>query len=714
MKLLFDHAQDQHARILADPGAAEQVSPRAARGAGPRVAVRSAAGLDEPPEVIGMMLRKFSRDLLDSEPHGVWFRDLYPWDVIDPTPFGSSLAIVEPGGRTMLHSHDPAETFIICRGAGTMSVNGETEPVGAGDAIYLPPGCVHDLRNDSASEELVFVSVFWKARAAASGPSAPRLIIPSPPTPNGPLHLGHLAGPYLLADVMRRYHRARGVDAQLVLLTDDHQSYVADRAAAQGEAPAELAARFGDEIARAIAAFHADPDARISSSRDAAYRDAVAARFARLVAGGKLEARDAEIPYCTRCELALYDSYIAGGCPRCGARSYGSLCETCSAAFDSADLIEPRCDRCGEPPVARTMRRLVFPLRPYAGALADYHRRLRLGPKLRRLAAEWMERDLADAADAVLIASQPGSWGIPVEGLDGQVISPWFEVALAGSYLRDRLAPGAEVSCYFGYDNAYLYLIQDPAVSLALDPAAALPGELAANEFLMLDDAKMSTSRSRAVDANAVLSRVPADLVRLYLAKIRPEDARTSASLPIAQMFLLTVTRLWEGWLARLGAAIASEAGGVAPAYGNPSLAPWSHEQQEFLRQLEGVVARGARGYEACSLREASAAIHDLVERATGFGAAQGHLAGLPALAVQRATGLALELAAARTLARLVAPIMPGFAEQLWRCLGEDGAVAWSDDVAPIPAGQPIALAGRAFFPAAIDFGIEPVRAAGA
>ena len=89
------------------------------------------------------MIRKFSRDELETEPHSVRFKDLYPWDAIDDTPFGCSLAIVEVGGRTMLHSHDPAESFVICRGAGTMSVDGRTATVGPGDVIYLPPGCVH-------------------------------------------------------------------------------------------------------------------------------------------------------------------------------------------------------------------------------------------------------------------------------------------------------------------------------------------------------------------------------------------------------------------------------------------------------------------------------------------------------------------------------------------------------------------------------------------
>src|SRR5262245_33655746 len=242
--------------------------------------------------VTGMMIRKFSRDELESEPHGVLYKDIYPWAEIDDTPFGSSIGVIQIGGRTMLHSHDPAETFIICRGVGTISIEQQTQAVSAGDVIYLPPGSVHDLRNDSPSDELVFVSVFWNARVDVRVDRTPRLIMPSSPTPNGPLHLGHLCGPYLLADVMRRYYRAQGIAAPLVCVADDHQRYVAERAAYEGVAPGELAVRFGAEIDRAFAQFHAEPDLCVSPSRDSDYREAVRARFAKLVVNGRLEVRE--------------------------------------------------------------------------------------------------------------------------------------------------------------------------------------------------------------------------------------------------------------------------------------------------------------------------------------------------------------------------------------------------------------------------------------
>lgn len=669
-----------------------------------------------------MTIRKFARDELDREPHDVRYKDIYPWDAISDTPFGASLAVVEPGGRTMLHSHTPAETFVICRGSGTMTIDGQATQVAAGDVIYNPPHSRHDLRNDSATDELVFVSVFWDPGGVEPRDAAavPRLIVPAPPTSNGPLHLGHLAGPYLLGDVLRRYYRARGTPVRLVCVMDEHQSYVLDRALAEGTTAAELCARYSDQMAQTLAQFHAAPDDCVYPTRDPAYQAAVRERFARLVHAGRLEARELATWFCERCELSLYDSFVLGTCPHCGAGCYGFLCDACSAPNQTTDLIDPICDRCQQPPSVRMVKRLVFPLAPYAAELAEHHGRLRASPKLRRLAAQWVDQLARGPGKlASVAASQVSSWGIPVgiAGFEGQVISPWFEIALAIPYLMTRHAPDGELTQLFGYDNAFLYLIHDPAITMALgaaggagdlpggiDAAAALPPRLVANEFLLLDDAKMSTSRSHSLRAADVLARVPADLLRLYLAKLRPEDARTTCSPVAGQMYLTVIAQHWQSWLARLGDDLAAESGSLAPE--PVSAATWSAEQTEFLRSIKELVGRARRGYEAASLKEVMSVIHELVDRAAAFGAAQIQLAGIASLASQRQAGLVLELAALRSFAMVVAPIMPVFAHQLWTCLGYPPPVEWSDEVEPVAAGQPIAtaeLAARRFFPAAVQ-----------
>ena len=630
------------------------------------------------------------------------FKDVYPWEAIDDTPFGASYAIVTGGGRTMLHSHDPAETFFICKGAGTIAIDGTAEPVGPGDVIYLPPHSQHDLTNASATDDLVFVSVFWKARIESRTDPTPRLMMPSPPTPNGPLHLGHLAGPYLLGDVMRRYYRMQGVPTTLVCVTDDHQSFVAERGDVENRTPAEHAAIYRAKILEALVRFHAQPDAAFGTSIDEACIAAVRERFAALRAAGKIEVRDVETLYCETCDRGLYDSYMAGTCPRCSAPSSGFVCESCNIPSATSDIVAPVCTKCETPASRRTMKRALFPIAPYREALAEYHRRLRLAPKLRKLAIGFL------AADYAPEVSHVGTWGVALDGdLAGQVISPWFELSLAASHVRERHAPAARLTVYFGYDNAYLYLVQDPAVAIALGRDGDMAAELAANDFLLLDDTKMSTSRAHGIDAIALLSRAPADLVRLYLAKIRPEDTRMSSGVQAAQVFLTMVARFWQMWLLRLGLAIDGEFAGRSPQPANPSLAPWPEEQRDFLASLEALIARARRGYDASSLKEPSTVIHELVERTVAFGAAQAALAREPALAAQRATGLALELAAARTLAMIVAPIMPLFAQQLWVALGfgPEDPNAWYDDVPPFPADQPIALGRTRFFPDTIELG---------
>ena len=108
-----------------------------------------------------MLLRKFDRDNLDSEPEKVLYKDIYPWDEIEDTPFGASMAIIEPGGATMLHSHEPSETFIIFQGSGTISIDGDERPISAGDVVVMLPGMEHSLKNDSDDVPLMFLSLFW-------------------------------------------------------------------------------------------------------------------------------------------------------------------------------------------------------------------------------------------------------------------------------------------------------------------------------------------------------------------------------------------------------------------------------------------------------------------------------------------------------------------------------------------------------------------------
>lgn len=650
-------------------------------------------------ETRAMIIRKFDREQLESEPHHVLFKDLYPWDAIAETPFGASLAVVEPGGKTMLHSHHPCETFLICQGRGTMICDEKSSAVSSGDVIYLPPQSHHQLQNDSETESLMFLSVFWDEPESETIPLPPPpttnslLIVPSPPTPNGPLHLGHLSGPYLLADVLKRYYRQSGHTANWMLVSDDHQSYTALRAHYEEQPPLETAHKFTQIIMEIMKSLDATPEALFCPSQNAEYAQAIQHSVEQLHRDGFVRKRNGTVWQCPECQRHLYDGYAAGTCPHCQGSCRGFLCETCCLPNLPDTLQDVHCIHCDVPAQKVELPQLVFSLEPFRDKLKEYHQSLRLSPRLRALASQFLALSPLE-----VVVSHPGSWGLPVE-LEGQILSPWVEMSLASP----ALTAGHQVIHCFGADNAFLYLMLDPAVSLALAPQRPLPTALHGNEYLMLDDQKMSTSRGNVLDGAEMLAKLPADLVRLFLAGVRPENSDSRCNLEAMQQFLQQrVIEAWQNWLDAVGKAITAEAGSKAP-----EAVAWSPEQEDFHRQLTQLMHRARRGYEHGLLQEVARSLHELVDLSTAFSLCQQPLAGIPELLGERSTSLALELAAVRLLAQLSAPLMPKFATQLWKHLGFRQTLeqqGWPTQVEFVPGGQRIlaaaGLSSRKYFPA--------------
>ncbi len=214
-----------------------------------------------------------------------------------------------------------------------------------------------------------------------------------------------------------------------------------------------------------------------------------------------------------------------------------------------------------------------------------------------------------------------------------------------------------------------------------------MPARLAVNEFLLLEDRKMSTSGGHALGAREVLAEVPVEPLRLYLALTRAEDAPESVSLEHARGFASSLDRHWRSWLESLGRALARETEGQAP-----EPIAWSPEQSKFLAEVQLFHQRARRGYDELSLREVATSILELADRAQTFSERQRHLAEIASLRSHRATGLAVELAAVRALAVMIAPLMPSLAARIWDALGGHGAPQWTEELELVRAGQPIAL----------------------
>jgi methionyl-tRNA synthetase len=367
-------------------------------------------------------------------------------------------------------------------------------------------------------------------------------ITATPPTPNGGLHVGHLAGPYIAADVLRRHLVASGVRALLTTGMDDHQTYVPRAALVAGKQPGELADECGDSIDATWKAAGVEFDVSIRPRRDPSHVYMTQRFLRKLYDDGFLVARTHEVPFCTDCDRWLVEAWVKGSCPHCGASSGGNACEDCGRPNHCGDLVDPHCVVCGEPGTPRAVERLFFPLARLERELVDFWNSARMPPHLRALC----ETMLADGLPEIAV-TQLGDWGIPVpvDGFSDQGIYVWFE--MAPGYLHEawRAAEGIGLGNakpltsdpavpfvqFFGFDNGYFHAVLFPALFMAYDRTLRLPTQFVVNEFYRLDGLKFSTSRRHAVWAADLLSEEDPDVVRWHVLGDRPEGRQTNFTL---------------------------------------------------------------------------------------------------------------------------------------------------------------------------------------
>lgn len=645
------------------------------------------------------------------EAYDILCHGAFPWSETQP-PFGATWCVVEPHKTCRAHKHQEHEVFFIARGEGVMRVDGETRRVRAGDTVFMKPFQVHEITNPSDTEDLLILDVIWERMEEASlanrgqveartGRRADVFITATPPTPNGDLHLGHLSGPYLGADFHLRYLRMRGVEAHHITGSDDHQSYVQVVAADRGTTPETVARGFADDIAQTLAAAGVEVSHFARPRQSPHHRRMVQELFSRLDEQGDLVARQAPTLYCEDCRRFLFEGHVQGTCRHCASGCDGNVCEACGRPNDCVDLIDPHCRHCGGEPVTRTCERFYFRLPRFAERLTEFHREVEMGPHLSSLCEHMVRDGLPEIA-----VSQVGDWGIPVpvEGFEDQRIFVWFEMApgylAAAADLADGspsldgwrdlwVSPDRDVVQFFGFDNGYFHAVLFPAVYMAFDSEIRLPRAFVTNEFYRYRGSKFSTSRNHAMWARELLERVPQDHARFYLAWDRPETAQNDFHLEeLEETVRRELIEGWDPWLRGLGDTLRDELGGQIPGTG-----AWTAEHQLFYDDLLRLTAEAAAAYELSgfSPQRVARVVSELVRRARRFGSAERSWAGLPSRREEWRTAVALEVLAAKTLALLVAPLMPRFAGRLWHDLGFEGGVGamrWEDEPAPVPGGQ--------------------------
>jgi methionyl-tRNA synthetase len=391
--------------------------------------------------------------------------------------------------------------------------------------------------------------------------SGTTLIISPAPTANGDLHLGHIAGPFLAADVHARYLRATGRDALLATGFQDTSTYVVTTAHRLGVTPEALVTQSAKQIEETLAAVGVEVDG-FTGDEDR-FTNTVLRFMTQLHAAGKFELRTVQFPYSPATGRYLVDGFARGGCPLCLADGCAGLCESCGNPIAAGDLIDPASTIDPDDPVElRPVQVLVLPMERYREEIrrhfAEYGRAMR--PHMAQAIEEMLSRPLPDYP-----VTYPTSWGIPAPFAEvaGQTINPNAEPAAWSIYCATLSAEnrgmvladddelwlaGADtkVVYFLGFDNTYPFAIAATAMLLAAGGRYLLPQEFITNEFYELDNAKFSTSRGHVVWGRDLVTEVPRDLVRFHLAATSPENQRTDFSR--AALARVTSDRLVGPW----------------------------------------------------------------------------------------------------------------------------------------------------------------------
>ena len=354
------------------------------------------------------------------------------------------------------------------------------------------------------------------------------------PYANGPVHIGHLAGVYVPADIYVRYLRMRGREVLYVCGSDEHGVPITIKARQQGCSPQDIVDRYHSIIKDSFEGLgiHFDIYGRTSSK---VHEQTSSEFFRRLYDAGKFVTRESEQYYDPEAKQFLADRYIVGTCPKCGNEgAYGDQCEKCGSTLSPEELINPKSKLSGAEPIKKKTTHWYLPLQDYEQWLREWildgHQEWR--SNVYGQVKSWLDGGLQPRA-----VTRDLDWGVPVpvEGAEGKVLYVWFDAPigyisntkelLPDSWEKWWKSPDTRLVHFIGKDNIVFHCIVFPSMLKAYGDGFILPDNVPANEFLNLEGDKISTSRGWAVWAHEYLKDFPGkeDVLRYVLTANAPE-----------------------------------------------------------------------------------------------------------------------------------------------------------------------------------------------
>ncbi len=358
------------------------------------------------------------------------------------------------------------------------------------------------------------------------------LITAALPYANGPVHIGHLAGCYLPADIYTRYLRAQKRDVKFVGGSDEHGVPITIRAMKEGITPQQVVDRYHEQIKESMQQMGISFDI-YSRTSNKTHHETASAFFTKLYEKGLFEEKETEQYFDEKTNTFLADRYIVGTCPVCGnTNAYGDQCEKCGSSLSPDQLINPRSALSDAVPVKKTTKHWYFPLQNYEAWLKKW---LLEGHKewknnVYGQCKSWLDMGLQSRA-----MTRDSNWGIkvPLPDAEGKVLYVWFDAPIGYISATKELTPNwpdywckedTKLVHFIGKDNIVFHCIIFPAM-LKAHGNFVLPENVPANEFLNIEGEKVSTSRNWAVWVHEYLQDFVGceDVMRYVLCANAPE-----------------------------------------------------------------------------------------------------------------------------------------------------------------------------------------------
>ncbi|GAL86503.1 hypothetical protein MYP_3733 [Sporocytophaga myxococcoides] len=509
------------------------------------------------------------------------------------------------------------------------------------------------------------------------------------PYANGPVHIGHLAGVYVPADIYARYLRLKGEDVLFVCGSDEHGVPITIRAKKEGITPQQAVDKYHTIIKDSFKDFGISFNIYSRTSAQV-HHETSSEFFKTLYNKGIFEEKVTEQYFDPKALQFLADRYIEGTCPKCGfEKAYGDQCENCGSTLSPSELINPHSTLSGEKPVLKSTKHWYLPLDKYENWLREWilegHKEWKAN--VYGQCKSWIDQGLQPRA-----VTRDLDWGVPVPlpGTEGKVLYVWFDapigyISATKDWAQQQGTPEAwapywqdqdtKLVHFIGKDNIVFHCVIFP-VMLKTHGDYILPDNVPANEFLNLEGNKISTSRNWAVWLHEYLQEFPgkADVLRYVLCANAPETKDNDFTWKDFQARNNNeLVAIFGNFVNRAVVLTRKNYDGIVPAQGT-----LENIDKEVLEKLKELPEKVAGSIEAYRFREALTFMMELARVGNKYLAdtEPWQLIKTDASRVKTILNISLQISA--SLAILAEPFMPHTAAKLSEMLGLE-KLSWKD-----------------------------------